>query len=132
MAEINNNISGYNIKGRENLEIKNVLEPEIKENEIEIKHKNPVKAGYVPDTGVLGRSQVRSPKYGDMPKSIDEAVVLAEKNPLLLLCSESMFDCLYEKFLNQGMKPSEAYTRALIAEEELLEIGKAYTGKSID
>ncbi len=131
MAEINNNISGYGIN-REKIEVKNKEPDLITKKEIEKLNKTPNKTDYVPDTGVLGRSQVKSAKHGDIAKSIDEAVILAEKNPVLLQCSESMFDCLYEKFLNQGMKPSEAYTRALLAEEEFLEIGKAHTGKSID
>ncbi len=75
----------------------------------------------VPDTGILGRSQV---VRNDIAKSVDEAVALAKSNPALLESSCSIFDILYEQFLEEGMDSNEAYMKAIEAEEEFLAIAR--------
>ena len=122
MAEINNipNFGINNNKKVENLNNKEVVVPQPLVEEECTEHK------YVQDTGVLGRSQVKCAKCGDIAKSIDEAVSLAKNNPTLLTASESMFDTMYKDFKARGMEESEAYMRALLAEEEFMELGVAY------
>ncbi len=120
MAEINNNIPkfGRNIERIENFNKESII-PETSTGE---KNK-PME--YIPDTGVLGRSQVKSTKGGNIQKSVDEAVLLASKNPALMCGCESVFDCIYKDLLAQGMKESDAYMKALLAEEEFLQVGSA-------
>lgn len=121
MAEINNNIPNF---GR-NIE---KIEKQTKDSQIP---KIPADADknkpldYIQDTGVLGRSQIRKSNGGNIAKSVDEAVSMAQKHPALLCGCESMFDHMYHTFIEQGMEPSEAYEKALLAEEEFMEIGIA-------
>lgn len=75
----------------------------------------------VPDTGILGRSQVDGLKGADFSKSVDEAVKLAKSNPVGLQASEDIFEIMYDKFLNAGMPKDEAYFKATLAEEKFME-----------
>ena len=122
MAEINNipNFGINNNKKVENKNNKEAVAPQLPVEEECVEHQ------YVKDTGVLGRSQVKCAKCGDVSKSVDEAIALAKNNPTLLTASESMFDTMYKDFKEQGMEESEAYMRALLAEEEFMELGVAY------
>lgn len=121
MAEINNNIPSFGI----NLDqIKQKNKTDIPNDTHTKEEKNETK--YVPDTGVLGRSQVKSPKGGNINKSVDEAVALAKNNPVLLGCSEGLFDNFYRTYIESGMEPSEAYMQALLDEEEFLKMGISY------
>lgn len=123
MAEINNNISGYGIN-REKIEIRG-KEPEvIKDREFD-KNKEAGAVNYVPDTGVLGRSQVKNIKHGDVSRSVDEAVELMRRKPIVLDSSDKIFDILYNSFLKEGLDPSEAYIKALLAQEEFIQAGIA-------
>lgn len=81
---------------------------------------------YMPDTGVLGRSQVKSKNGGNIPKSVDEAVALAAKKPEILLGSEDVFTSIYDKLIKEGMPESEAYIQALMAEDEFLSIASCH------
>lgn len=121
MAEINNNIPkfGYNI---EKIDNKNNKAADVTPSEVQ---KEVSGQQYVPDTGVLGRSQIKNPKGADVSRSVDEAVLLAEKYPQLLNCGDELFDVLYEQFVAEGMDEAEAYAKASVAMEEFVEIGKA-------
>ena len=77
---------------------------------------------YVPDTGILGRSQVKTTKGADISKSVDEAVNMAKRHSTLMQCSEKIFNYIYQSYLDKGLSPSEAYEKALLAEEEFMEI----------
>ena len=103
----NSNIERVDISGNEQLNAKN----EPCEKEI---------PSYIPDPGVLGRSQVKGLKTADSTRSVDEAVLLAQKQPVLLTASEDMFETLYEKFVADGIPEHEAYMAALQAEEEFM------------
>jgi len=121
MAEINNNIPTF---GR-NIEKLDNFHKEQKSKSPNINEPNKKDMKYIPDTGVLGRSQVKSTKGGDVQRSVDEAVLLAQKNPALMCGCESVFDCIYRDCLAQGMNESDAYMKALLAEEEFLQVGSA-------
>lgn len=118
MAEINNNIQNFGINTDKIGSRKN-SEP-VKEAAIQEESKE---HNYVPDTGVLGRSQIKNVHGSDIQKSVDEAVSLAKNNPALMGCSEGIFDYLYKDYINNGMDSSEAYMKALLAEEEFLATG---------
>lgn len=119
MAEINN-IPNYGINiGKVDAKLN-------KEVPVEPKVEEKQEKNYVPDTGVIGRSQVNHTKGGNIAKSVDAAVELAKSNPTLLSASEGLFDAMYNDFLAQGMEESAAYMKALMAEEEFLEMGIAY------
>lgn len=122
MAEINNNIPNFGINSKkvENKTNKEVVQPQLPVEEECVEYQ------YVQDTGVLGRSQVTCAKCGDIAKSVDEAVALAKNNPTLLNSSEGVFNIMYQDFLASGMEESEAYMRALMGEEEFMELGVAY------
>lgn len=125
MAEINNNIPNFGINSKkvDNKANKEVViqQPQIEEECVE--HQ------YVQDTGVLGRSQVTCAKCGDVAKSIDEAVALAKNDPTLLTSSENLFNMIYNDLVANGVEESEAYTRALMCEEEFVELGLARNNK---
>lgn len=74
----------------------------------------------VQDTGVLGRSQVASPKGADVSKSVDEAIALSLKNPELMEASEEFFDKIYADLIKKGLTREEAYAKAAMAEEEFV------------
>ena len=121
MAEINNNIPKFS-KNIEKVDVKKSKDIQIEPAVIEDK----AETTYVADTGVLGRSQVRNAKGADISRSVDEAVMIATKNPALLTGSETIFDTIYNDLIESGMNESDAYMKALMAEEEFLALGTAY------
>lgn len=121
MAEINNNIPNFS-KGIEKVDVKKGKEIPVEPAMVEEK----AEQAYVADTGVSGRSQIRNLKGADVTRSVDEAVMLATKNPALLSGSESIFNIIYNDLLESGMEESDAYMKALMAEEEFLAIGSSY------
>lgn len=128
MAEINNNITkfGYNIEKIDNNKnkIQDTTHTDMQTGAEEIQ--------YVPDTGILGRSQIKNQKGSDVTRSVDETIALCEKYPQIMECGDELFDTLYEQFLADGMDASEAYTKASLAMEEFVEIGKAQLSKNLD
>ena len=128
MAEINNNIQkfGYSIEKIDNSKNKT---PDI--NHVEVQTGSEEKQ-YVPDTGILGRSQIKNPKGSDVTRSVDETIALCEKYPQIMECGDELFDKLYEQFLADGMDATEAYTKASLAMEEFVEIGKAQLSRNLD
>ncbi len=125
MSEINNNIPNFhrnidcekldkNPKSKQ--PINEIVDPDGIRNEYKI----------VPDTGVLGRSQVKPLRGGDIAKSVDETVDLTKKDPAILTGSETVFNILYEKFIKEGMEPGDAYLQAALAEEEFVEAAAAH------
>ncbi len=129
MAEINNNVPNYLINIDREIRTKNKEPKKTREKDLDIKDKNPMTAEYIQDAGVLGRSQIKSIKGADVSKSIDETVYLSDSYPELLSASGEIFDRLYNKYLALGIEPSDAYTRALMGEEEFLKIGKSHLQK---
>ena len=125
MTEINNN-NRHNYGVNKNSNIERV---DISRNE-QLNAKNePCEKeipSYIPDPGVLGRSQVKGLKAADSTRSVDEAVFFAQKQPVLLMSSNDMFEALYEKFVVDGMTEDEAYMAALQAEEEFMSIAQPY------
>ena len=116
MTDINN-IGNYGIN------IDKIDKSGIKKSAEVSAHQDDIKGKeYVPDTGVLGRSQVKTTKGADVTKSVDEAVKMAKNNPNLMRCCEDMFDGLYKYYLDEGLSRSEAYEKALLAEEEFMKI----------
>ena len=81
---------------------------------------------YVPDTGVLGRSQVKSAKGGDITKSVDDAIKMVKEHPELVEAGEVVFDSIYEQFLADGLSPADAYAQASLAVDEFCEIALAH------
>lgn len=128
MAEINNNIQkfGYNIEKVDNSKNKTPETPHVEVPE------GSEEKRYVPDTGILGRSQIKNPKGADVTRSVDETIALCEKYPQILNCGDELFDTLYEQFLKDGMDPSEAYSNASMAMAEFVEIGKAQLSQHLD
>ena len=120
MAEINNNIPNFS-KNIEKVDVKKGKEIQIEPAVIDEK----AETTYVADTGVLGRSQVRNAKGADIARSVDEAVMIATKNPALLTGSETIFNTIYNDLIESGMNESDAYMKALMAEEEFLALGTA-------
>ena len=120
MAEINNNIPNFS-KNIEKVDVKKGKEIQIEPTVIDEK----AETTYVADTGVLGRSQVRNAKGADIARSVDEAVMIATKNPALLTGSETIFNTIYNDLIESGMNESDAYMKALMAEEEFLALGTA-------
>lgn len=133
MAEINNNLPKYVINNTERtIDTKNIQPENTRKKDIDIKSGEPKKTKYIPDTGVLGRSQIKNSKGADATRSVDEAITLCEKYPQIAECGDDFFDVLYEQFIADGMEPIEAYTKASMAMEEFVEIGKAQLAKNLD
>jgi len=119
MTEINNNNRhNYGVNKNNNVERVDINKIDQSQVKCDCCEKEPV--SYIPDPGILGRSQVKSPKNSDSTRSVDEAVLLAQKQPVLLTASEDMFETLYEKFVADGIPEHEAYMAALQAEEEFM------------
>ena len=114
MTEINNFNNSFGIKGVGTPKVNNEEKPEKQVADVEEKT-------FVQDTGVLGRSQVASPKGADVTKSVDEAVALAIQNPELMEASEEFFDKFYDDLIKKGCSAEEAYTKAAMAEAEFAE-----------
>lgn len=116
MSEINNiGNYGLNIDKIDKKNIKRSAETSAHQEDIKEKE-------YVPDTGILGRSQVKTTKGADISKSVDEAVNMAKRHSTLMQCSEKIFNYVYQSYLDKGLSPSQAYEKALLAEEEFMEI----------
>ncbi len=122
MTEINNNLHGFELNNVEKTKIPKVKEERIQGTETPEQEES---KNIVPDTGVLGRSQIRSKKGSDVTKSVDEAVDLAKNNPVLMNASDKIFNSIYDDYIKQGIDPSDAYIKALLAEEEFCELGKS-------
>lgn len=122
MAEINNNISNFGINGKkvENNKLNKELQPQLQVKEEGLEQK------YVPDTGILGRSQVKSAKGGDITKSVDDAIKMVKEYPELVEAGEVVFDSIYEQFLADGLSPADAYAQASLAVDEFCEIAMAH------
>lgn len=123
MAEINNN-SNY-VKypiGKKPIEITN----KDKEVQQQPTQQEPQERSYVPDTGVLGRSQVKCSKCGaDFTQSVDEAVALAKNNPGLLLGCDKIYESIFQGLLAEGLSEAEAHEKAMACEKEFYELGLA-------
>lgn len=118
MTEINKNLIGSNIPTQMNPKSTPVEETSKNvESEPTKKETSDIK-----DTGVLGRSLVDSNNGANITKSVNEAVNLAQKAPEVMYGCESLFGSLYQQYVDQGMESSDAYMKALFAEEELLGI----------
>lgn len=123
MAEINNNNFVKYTVGNKPIEVNNKdkevqQQPQVKEEGTEPK--------YVPDTGVLGRSQVKSAKGGDITKSVDDAIKMVKEHPALVEAGEVVFDSIYEQFLADGLSEADAYAQASLAVDEFCQIALAH------
>ena len=118
MSEINNNMHNYGYGKIDRVEAKK--EYDTKQQSENSKDADERK--FVPDTGVLGRSQIHRIKGADIERSVDEAVDMAKTQPTRLSCSEKIFDTMFEHYLDSGMSEADAYTKALMDEEEFLDI----------
>ena len=116
MTEINNKLPHIGLNNIEYQTQKPAQEYKAPAGTDEEKQQDDIK-----DTGVLGRSQVRTANGADISKSVNSAVELAENNPALLNCSDKMFDEMYNQFLKQGMTEKDAYINACLAEGEFVE-----------
>ena len=117
MTEINNNVNtfGYKVEKLQGSEKQKPSEIKVSEEETQANDK-------ILDTGVLGRSQVvNRAKNSDGISSVDEAVKLANEDITMLNCSDEIFDEVYNKFINDGLKPEEAYIMAALGQKEFLE-----------
>jgi len=65
---------------------------------------------YTPDTGVLGRSQVKSAKGGNITQSINETLQTPKS---VLMLKGGIFEEAYNEFINEGMPEDKAYFAAL-------------------
>lgn len=115
MKEINNNIPNYGYK-IDHIDTKKEIAAKT-ENKIV---KDTEEYQYVPDT--VGRSQVHYLKGGNIEKSVEEAVDIAENEPEVLLACENMYESLYQKYINEGCNEIDAAIKAMFGEEELREI----------
>ena len=115
MSEINNNIPNYGFK-TDRIEAKIDNSPKQSAET----PKEDVENNYVLDTGVLGRSQINSPRGGNIEKSVNEAVDMAKNQPVKMGASEAVHDMLFQQYKNAGLSESDAYLKALLAEEEFL------------
>ena len=77
------------------------------------------------DTGYLGRSQVHGLRGINIPLTIDEAVSIASQTPVRLKCSEMIFENMYNQYTAQGLSEEAAYAKALLDEEEFLDLSSA-------
>ncbi len=115
MTEINNNMHNYDLTGLDKIktnkeaEKTEVKKPDDSENK-----------EYAADTGILGRSQIRTRKGSDVSLSVDSAVKAAKEKPAILSLGDKLFDSMYEKYIKEGLEPSEAYINACYAQEELM------------
>lgn len=121
MTEINNNIPNFGIKNIDKVEKTGKASPA---EEVAVEKEEQQK--YVPDTGVLGRSQVKALKGGNISQSVDLAVEMAKNKPVLMQSGESLFNSIYNDLVERGMEPSEAYMNALMAEDEFYALAASY------
>jgi len=85
-------------------------------NNKEIIKDETTKKEYTPDTGVLGRSQVKSAKGGNITQSINET--LKQSEPVILL-KDGIFEEAYNEFIADGLSKDEAFIAALAFTEKL-------------
>ena len=78
----------------------------------------------VPDTGVLGRSQVKGVK-GGINVSIDEIAELMAAKPEIAEGADIIFDRVYNRCIKEGKSQYEAYISASYAQDEYTAIAKA-------
>ncbi len=78
----------------------------------------------VPDTGFLGRSQVKGVK-GGINVSIDEIEELMSKHPEIAEGADVVFNRVYDRCIKEGKTPYEAYVSASFAQDEFTSIAKA-------
>ena len=90
---------------------KEVVEPEEKET-----------PKYVQDTGVLGRSQVKSVKTTDV---VDETIALMKSDKDIIIAANDFFEKMYDDFKELGYSDEDSYTNALLAQEEFFGIAQA-------
>lgn len=117
MTEINNNIHNYGYK-IDKIETK-------KEDGVKQNNEIPKEAEgqqYLPDTGVLGRSQIYGIKGSNISKSVEETVEMAKNCPVKMGCCEAIFDNRYQNYIESGLSESDAYMNALLDEEEFLDL----------
>lgn len=76
----------------------------------------------IADTGVLGRSQVKSTKSSDV---VSETIALMKADENMVSAANKFFDRVFEDFLAAGYEESEAYTNALLAQEEFFETAQS-------
>ena len=127
MSEINNNVN--NIRLPKNHFDKNINDSKkVKPENIPAEEQPSL--NIVPDTGILGRSQIHSTKGGDIAKSVDEAVALAHEYPEILKTGDEMFDALYDDFIKAGNSPEEAYAMASTGIMEFMEIATPHYKKN--
>ena len=117
MTDINN-IKNYshNVEKIEKNNKPSVKQEAVKPEETEVKQT------YVQDTGVLGRSQIKTTKGADVTGSVKAAVELAQNRPEILDASETFFNNALNRFISEGMEFNDAYTSAILAEEEFIEM----------
>lgn len=120
MTEINNNIPNF---GQNKIHFNKAKSGQETEQPVP-KKGTEEEVQYVPDTGVLGRSQVVQSKGGDIPATVDETVKLVENNPAFVSASESVFNTIYGDLISQGYEPSDAYMKALFAEEKFYDMAR--------
>ena len=121
MTEINQNYGqyGHNIENSKSVHF--TKESEATAQELKSVAEEHI---YAPDTGVLGRSQVKSPKGGNITKSVNEAVAMATEMPAVMFLSDEIFDEAYKVFLEDGMTEDEAYVAAMALTDRICEPAK--------
>ena len=123
MSEINNNGFGNKIN---DIRFRNIQSDKTGKAPAENSTENkPEEQKIVPDTGVLGRSQIKGIKGGDITKSVDETVALAMKHPEIISGGDEIFDLIYDRYIKEGLTPDKAYALASMGVEEFAELSKA-------
>ncbi len=118
MAEINNNIHNYGFK----IERIDSIAENTTKHPVETTKDETEEQKYIADPGILGRSQIQGIKGGNIAKSVNEAVDMAENEPIRLNSSEILFDNMYQNYREAGLSEDDAYLKALLAEDEFLDI----------
>lgn len=114
MTEINNIPNfGYNHETNRSMQNKDIVRvPEAEGTQREM----------VPDSGVLGRSQIKNAKIGNISQSVDAAVKLAKNNPVMLEACDDIYENAYAQKKKEGASDSEANYYALNVEAEFLDL----------
>ena len=114
MSEINNNIHNYGY----NIERINLNKDSLPKQQTEVVKEEEPEKKYVPDTGILGRSQIKGLKGGNIEKSVDETVYMAKNEPAKLKFAVDEFDKLYEE--------GHSYENLLLGMDEFYTISDGY------
>lgn len=123
MSEINNNGFGNKIN---DIKFRNIKPDKIEKSHTDnISEQKSEEKAIVPDTGVLGRSQVKGIKGGDITKSVEETVALAIKHPEIISGGDEIFNLVYDRYIKEGYTPDKAYALASLGVEEFTELSKA-------